>query len=143
MNFFVISYIPIFLSHLLFLLLLQFLTPFIYLFRLLSQNCISVSGVRGKEYKPKFLRLILYLKNIELCPIDSYGSSEVIELLLQVKKFFFFFFRNKGLKKHQNQYRIAFYNLLFFNKKKWNECIFIFTVSKSINVILTVSLFLI
>lgn len=50
----------------------------------LKQNCLVVSGIRGKEYKPKLLRLVLFLKNIDLCPIDSWGTSEVIELLLQL-----------------------------------------------------------
>jgi dynein heavy chain 2 len=50
----------------------------------LQQNCLVVSGIKGKEYKPKQSRLVLFLKNIDLCPIDSYGSSEVVELLLQI-----------------------------------------------------------
>ncbi|KAJ6628053.1 Cytoplasmic dynein 2 heavy chain 1, partial [Pseudolycoriella hygida] len=50
----------------------------------LQQNCLIVSGIRGREYKPKLTKLILYLKNINLCYIDSYGTSEVVELLLQL-----------------------------------------------------------
>lgn len=50
----------------------------------LKQNCLVVSGIRGKEYKPKLSRLVLFMKNIDLCPIDSWGTSEVIELLLQI-----------------------------------------------------------
>lgn len=50
----------------------------------LKQNCLVVSGIRGKEFKPKLSRLVLFMKNIDLCPIDSWGTSEVIELLLQV-----------------------------------------------------------
>ena len=51
---------------------------------ILKQNCLVVSGIRGKEYKPKMLRLVLFLKNIDLCPVDSYGTVEVIELVLQL-----------------------------------------------------------
>ena len=51
---------------------------------ILKQNCLIVSGIRGKEFKPKLSRLVLFMKNIDLCPIDSWGTSEVIELLLQI-----------------------------------------------------------
>lgn len=51
---------------------------------ILKQNCLVISGIRGKEFKPKLSRLILFMKNIDLCPIDSWGTSEVIELLLQI-----------------------------------------------------------
>lgn len=51
---------------------------------ILKQNCLVVSGIRGKEYKPKMSRLVLFLKNIDLCPVDTYGTVEVIELLLQL-----------------------------------------------------------
>lgn len=51
---------------------------------ILKQNCLVVSGIRGKEYKPKQSRLILFMKNIDLCPIDGWGTSEVVELLLQI-----------------------------------------------------------
>lgn len=50
----------------------------------LQQNCLVISGIRGREYKPKLTKLILYLKNINLCYIDNYGTSEVVELLLQL-----------------------------------------------------------
>ncbi len=43
-----------------------------------------MSGIRGREYKPKLAKIILYLKNINLCFIDNYGTSEVLELLLQL-----------------------------------------------------------
>lgn len=51
---------------------------------ILKQNCLVVSGIRGKEYKPKMTRLVLFLKNVDLCPVDVYGTIEVIELLLQI-----------------------------------------------------------
>lgn len=50
----------------------------------LKQNCLEISGIRGKEYKPKLSRLVLFMKNIDLCAIDSWGTSEIIELLLQM-----------------------------------------------------------
>lgn len=43
-----------------------------------------ISGIRGREYKPKLTKVILYFKNINLCHQDKWGSSEVIELLLQL-----------------------------------------------------------
>lgn len=43
-----------------------------------------VSGIKGKEYKPKQSRLVLFMKNLDLCPVDSWKTSEVIELLLQL-----------------------------------------------------------
>lgn len=52
--------------------------------QILKQNCLVISGIRGKEYKPKQSRLILFMKNIDLCPVDSWGTIEVIELLLQI-----------------------------------------------------------
>lgn len=55
-----------------------------HVLHILKQNCLVISGIRGKEYKPKLSRLILFMKNIDLCPIDSWGTSEVIELLLQI-----------------------------------------------------------
>lgn len=42
---------------------------------ILKQNCLVVSGIRGKEYKPKQTRLVLFMKNIDLCPIDSWGNK--------------------------------------------------------------------
>lgn len=50
----------------------------------LKQNCLSISGVKGKEFKPKQTRLVLYFKNLDFCPTDKYGTSEIIEFLLQV-----------------------------------------------------------
>ena len=43
-----------------------------------------MSGIKGKEYKPKQSRLVLFMKNLDLCPVDSWKTSEVIELLLQL-----------------------------------------------------------
>lgn len=40
----------------------------------LKQNCLVVSGIRGKEYKPKQSRLVLFMKNIDLCPVDNWGK---------------------------------------------------------------------
>lgn len=42
---------------------------------ILKQNCLVVSGIRGKEYKPKQSRLVLFMKNIDLCPLDSWGKK--------------------------------------------------------------------
>lgn len=50
----------------------------------LKQNCLVISGIKGKEFKPKLSRILLFMKNIDLCPIDAWGTSEVIELLLQI-----------------------------------------------------------
>lgn len=52
--------------------------------QILKESCLVVSGIRGKEYKPKQSRLVLFMKNIDLCPIDSWGkknlnSSQVIK----------------------------------------------------------------
>ncbi|XP_017471893.1 PREDICTED: cytoplasmic dynein 2 heavy chain 1-like [Rhagoletis zephyria] len=55
-----------------------------YILHCLKQNCVTVSGLRGREFKPKQLRLILFLKNIDLCYIDAWGTSEVMELLFQL-----------------------------------------------------------
>jgi dynein heavy chain 2, cytosolic len=41
---------------------------------ILKQNCLVVSGIRGKEFKPKQSRLILFMKNIDLCPVDNWGE---------------------------------------------------------------------
>lgn len=43
-----------------------------------------VSGIKGKEFKPKQTRLVLFMKNLDLCPVDFWKTSEVIELLLQI-----------------------------------------------------------
>ncbi|XP_062711545.1 cytoplasmic dynein 2 heavy chain 1 [Aedes albopictus] len=50
----------------------------------LKQNSLVITTVKGKEYRPKFSRIILYFKNIDLCSIDSWGTCEVVELLLQL-----------------------------------------------------------
>uniref|UniRef100_A0A182JQU2 Cytoplasmic dynein 2 heavy chain 1 n=1 Tax=Anopheles christyi TaxID=43041 RepID=A0A182JQU2_9DIPT len=50
----------------------------------LKQNSLIVTTVKGKEYRPNFSRIVLYLKNIDLCTVDSWGTCEVIELLLQL-----------------------------------------------------------
>ncbi|XP_067623203.1 cytoplasmic dynein 2 heavy chain 1-like [Eurosta solidaginis] len=59
------------------------LTP-TYILHCLKQNCVTVSGLRGREFKPKQTRLLLYLKNLDLCYLDSWGTSEIMELLLQL-----------------------------------------------------------
>ncbi|KFB35182.1 AGAP010790-PA-like protein [Anopheles sinensis] len=50
----------------------------------LKQNSLIVTTVKGKEYRPNFSRIVLYLKNIDLCPVDCWGTCEVVELLLQL-----------------------------------------------------------
>ncbi|XP_053685293.1 cytoplasmic dynein 2 heavy chain 1 [Sabethes cyaneus] len=50
----------------------------------LKQNSIVLTTVKGKEYRPKFSKIILYFKNIDLCSVDRWGTCEVIELLLQL-----------------------------------------------------------
>ncbi|XP_053681370.1 cytoplasmic dynein 2 heavy chain 1 [Anopheles nili] len=50
----------------------------------LKQNSLIVTTVKGKEYRPAFSRIVLYLKNIDLCGVDSWGTCEVVELLLQL-----------------------------------------------------------
>uniref|UniRef100_A0A182NV76 Cytoplasmic dynein 2 heavy chain 1 n=1 Tax=Anopheles dirus TaxID=7168 RepID=A0A182NV76_9DIPT len=50
----------------------------------LKQNSLIVTTVKGKEYRPNFSRIVLYLKNIDLCTVDSWGTCEVVELLLQL-----------------------------------------------------------
>ncbi|CAD6999081.1 unnamed protein product [Ceratitis capitata] len=59
------------------------LTP-AYILHCLKQNCVVVSGLRGREFKPKQTRLLLYLKNLDLCYLDAWGTSEIMELLLQL-----------------------------------------------------------
>ncbi|XP_065356058.1 cytoplasmic dynein 2 heavy chain 1 [Calliphora vicina] len=59
------------------------LTP-AYIIHCLRQNCMTVSGVRGREYKAKQTRLVMYLKNLDLCYLDAWGCSEIVELLLQL-----------------------------------------------------------
>lgn len=43
-----------------------------------------ISGIRGREYKPKFNKIVLFLKNIDLCTIDEYGTCEIMELVVQL-----------------------------------------------------------
>lgn len=57
------------------------LTPS-YILHILKQHCLTVSGVKGREFKPKQSRLVLYFKNLDLCYIDTWGTSDVVELLL-------------------------------------------------------------
>lgn len=45
---------------------------------------MTVSGVRGREYKAKQTRLVMYLKNLDLCYLDAWSCSEIVELLLQL-----------------------------------------------------------
>ncbi|TMW41859.1 hypothetical protein DOY81_013061, partial [Sarcophaga bullata] len=47
-------------------------------------NCMTVSGMRGREFKAKQTRLVMYLKNLDLCYLDAWGCSEIVELLLQL-----------------------------------------------------------
>lgn len=55
-----------------------------YIMNVLKNECLVISGFKGKEYKPRKSRLVLMLKNIDLCPVDSWGTSDVIELLIQL-----------------------------------------------------------
>lgn len=55
-----------------------------YIMSVLKSECLVISGFKGKEYKPRKSRLILMMKNIDLCPVDSWGTSDVIELLIQL-----------------------------------------------------------
>lgn len=48
------------------------------------QNCVIVSGLRGREFKARQTRLVLFLKNLDLCYFDSWGTSDIMELLLQL-----------------------------------------------------------
>uniref|UniRef100_A0A1I8MV06 Dynein heavy chain, cytoplasmic n=1 Tax=Musca domestica TaxID=7370 RepID=A0A1I8MV06_MUSDO len=59
------------------------LTP-AYIIHCIKQNCLAVSGVRGREYRPKQTRLVIYLKNLDLCYVDAWGCCEIVELLLQL-----------------------------------------------------------
>ncbi|XP_053958646.1 cytoplasmic dynein 2 heavy chain 1 [Anastrepha ludens] len=59
------------------------LTP-AYILHCLKQNCVAVSGLRGREFKPKQTRVVLFLKNLDLCYLDAWGTSEIMELLLQL-----------------------------------------------------------
>lgn len=55
-----------------------------YVLYILKQNSLVVSGNRGREYRPKLSNTVLYFKNIDLCPVDQYGTAEVVELLLEL-----------------------------------------------------------
>ncbi|KQS61954.1 uncharacterized protein Dere_GG26644 [Drosophila erecta] len=55
-----------------------------YILHTLKTHCVTVSGVKGREYRPKQARLVLFMKNLDLCQQDSWGASEVVELLLQL-----------------------------------------------------------
>ncbi|XP_017051507.2 cytoplasmic dynein 2 heavy chain 1 [Drosophila ficusphila] len=59
------------------------LTPS-YILHTLRTHCVTVSGVKGREYRPKQARLVLFMKNLDLCQQDSWGACEVVELLLQL-----------------------------------------------------------
>lgn len=43
-----------------------------------------ISGNRGREYKPRFNRIVLFFKNIDLCGTDEWGTCEIVELILQL-----------------------------------------------------------
>lgn len=55
-----------------------------YVLYKLKQVALVVSGLRGREYKPKFNKIVLFLKNADLCNVDEYGTREVMELLIQL-----------------------------------------------------------
>ncbi|XP_023163173.2 cytoplasmic dynein 2 heavy chain 1 [Drosophila hydei] len=55
-----------------------------YVLHTLRTHCVTVSGVRGREYKPKQSRLVLFMKNLDLCQLDAWGACEIVELLLQL-----------------------------------------------------------
>lgn len=76
-----------FLRHVSFQISFQHTSSEIQNFLFIFKNCLIVSGVRGREYKPRLSKLVLYFRNIDLCPIDCWGTSEVIELILQVRNF--------------------------------------------------------
>ncbi|XP_035794419.1 cytoplasmic dynein 2 heavy chain 1-like [Anopheles albimanus] len=50
----------------------------------LKQNSLIVTTVKGKEYRPNYARIVLYLRNLDLCAVDGWGTCEVVELLLQL-----------------------------------------------------------
>lgn len=50
----------------------------------LRQHCLIVSAVRGREYRAKQGRLVLYLKNVDRCAVDAWGTCAVGELLVQL-----------------------------------------------------------
>ncbi|XP_015052343.2 cytoplasmic dynein 2 heavy chain 1 [Drosophila yakuba] len=55
-----------------------------YILHTLKTHCVTVSGIKGREYRPKQARLVLFMKNLDLCQQDSWGACEVVELLLQL-----------------------------------------------------------
>lgn len=55
-----------------------------YVLHTLRTHCVTVSGVRGREYRPKQTRLVLFMKNLDLCQLDAWGACEIVELLLQL-----------------------------------------------------------
>ncbi|XP_016964184.1 cytoplasmic dynein 2 heavy chain 1 [Drosophila biarmipes] len=59
------------------------LTPS-YVLHTLKTHCVTVSGIKGREYRPKQARLVLFMKNLDLCQQDCWGACEVVELLLQL-----------------------------------------------------------
>lgn len=50
----------------------------------LRENMVVTAGPRGREYRPKLRRTIVLLKNLNLLRVDCYGSSDVIELVLEI-----------------------------------------------------------
>ncbi|EDX05339.1 GD21850 [Drosophila simulans] len=55
-----------------------------YILHTLKTHCVTVSGIKGREYRPRQARLVLFMKNLDLCQQDSWGACEVVELLLQL-----------------------------------------------------------
>ncbi|KAH8263165.1 hypothetical protein KR044_005503 [Drosophila immigrans] len=55
-----------------------------YVLHTLRTHCVTVSGVRGREYRAKQSRLVLFMKNLDLCQLDAWGACEIVELLLQL-----------------------------------------------------------
>lgn len=43
-----------------------------------------MSGVRGREYKPRQQRLVVFLKNLDLCYVDTWQCNAIVELLQQI-----------------------------------------------------------
>ncbi|XP_058067024.1 cytoplasmic dynein 2 heavy chain 1 [Anopheles bellator] len=50
----------------------------------LRRHSLLVTTVKGKEYRPPAARTVLYLRNLDLCAVDGWGTCEVVELLLQL-----------------------------------------------------------
>uniref|UniRef100_A0A1B0A9K8 Uncharacterized protein n=1 Tax=Glossina pallidipes TaxID=7398 RepID=A0A1B0A9K8_GLOPL len=55
-----------------------------YVLHCIKQNCIAVSGARGREYKPRQQRLVVFLKNLDLCYLDTWQCNAIVELLQQI-----------------------------------------------------------